>query len=1043
MIIKGNRHNNGAKLARYMMTGSYKKHERAEFGELRGFGEAENIVDAFRDIEVMAGATHAENALFHVQVRLPDGEQITREQWEQTADRVEKRLGLTGQPRAIYFHVNEKTGDRHMHIGFSLIDAETMTAKPLPFFKFRLKALARQLEQEFDITRVRNERDSPIHYAATKNEQQQAQRLGVEKDQIRNTIRVCWDRSESGQAFNNALEDEGLVLAQSERRDYVVIDHAGGLHALGKRLLGVSAAQVRAQLADLDRDDMPTLQQAREFILDLPRDRVEVLSRELSDVQRQIEAEQQYAQRDPVRTELQWLDAVAQAAIEKEKVEKQFVEPSQRINKATEASGRKKERDEAKAPAPELGKTQAEIRLARSLSPGPQSFANALEDRGFILAAVTQTDIEKDLAKLRAEWEERRQKPQSWMEHEGGYAALPPAFQASARRSFEEWQQRKGQQPDPQKPNAFKPDEYLTRVQKEWIEALGPQHQVTANTESEATKKQREDYVQFVQRQWAKGPKSQLERAEGGLAVVTPFGSVFTLTPRNTSLSREELPHYLQGIDRAPLLSVADAQAVIEDVQKHRKSEGQHRHEEWQMRQPIGATAAGIRLAYALTQNGPDFAAAIEDRGLTMAVMTEGDAERLNRWERQRLREQASAPQTEAKGQGRQRDIESYDRYQVGELVIVNQYGSVFQLTVATTGAHTKEREARLNQIDRAPLMSVTAAQGSARDYQQHQRQEWQERRNEAYRQGLNEKISPVAPPQPERKSAGLFAEAANEAAADPRSDKLRGVAAAVSDLHRRSGNEYYFDNTQETSQRFSLKTGNREAFATALEDNGLAFAKVTAEEADRSHRDAEFAKATGNYVPRYKEGEIVAVTEPGREYHREGQWKESRRVHKLDAGNAEKYLALLELDRKQLQGIEATKTILNGRAEKRTAERDAKGLERATKITDYQLSRQKTPRDPKESKSATRIMAAMPALAFGAIGKSFDIVTSIFDGILAPKLTTEQIREGERAIEKRSAEADDSADLANHTAQLAQERQQRQAEQAARDRQREFERDR
>src|SRR5580658_8622442 len=153
MIIKGNRHNNGGKLAAYMMTGLRTKGERAELYELKGFGEADNILDAFRDVEVMAEATKADNALFHVQVRLPDHERLTPEQWQRTADRIEKRLGLTGQPRAVYFHINDKTGDKHMHIGFSLIDAETMTVKPLPYFKFRLKGLARQLEEEFDLTR--------------------------------------------------------------------------------------------------------------------------------------------------------------------------------------------------------------------------------------------------------------------------------------------------------------------------------------------------------------------------------------------------------------------------------------------------------------------------------------------------------------------------------------------------------------------------------------------------------------------------------------------------------------------------------------------------------------------------------------------------------------------------------------------------------------------------------------------------------------------------------------------------------------------------
>jgi hypothetical protein len=100
-----------------------------------------------------------------------------------------------------------------------------------------------------------------------------------------------------------------------------------GLHALGKRILDVSAGQVRARLADLDRDQMPTIEQAREFMLDLPRDRVDKIERELAGVQKQLAAEREYARRDPVRDEIQWQDALDKAAIAKEKTERQFVEP--------------------------------------------------------------------------------------------------------------------------------------------------------------------------------------------------------------------------------------------------------------------------------------------------------------------------------------------------------------------------------------------------------------------------------------------------------------------------------------------------------------------------------------------------------------------------------------------------------------------------------------------------------------------------------------------------------------------------------------------
>lgn len=61
MIGKGNQHNNGLKLARYMMTG--KDGERAELFELRGFA-SDDIYEAFSAVHVMAEGTKCEQPFF-------------------------------------------------------------------------------------------------------------------------------------------------------------------------------------------------------------------------------------------------------------------------------------------------------------------------------------------------------------------------------------------------------------------------------------------------------------------------------------------------------------------------------------------------------------------------------------------------------------------------------------------------------------------------------------------------------------------------------------------------------------------------------------------------------------------------------------------------------------------------------------------------------------------------------------------------------------------------------------------------------------------
>lgn len=268
MIAKGNTHGNGGKLAAYLVTG--KDGERAELYQLQGFASGD-IREAFASIEAMKAGTRLEKVFFHTQVRNPDGEELTRAQWLRVADRIETKLGYSGQARAIAFHTDEKTGHEHMHVAWSRIDDETLQAKPLPFFKLRLKEVCRELENELDLTQVRNERPRPEIRTASRAEQEQSRRLGTDGHGIRDSIRDAYDRSDSGQAFAAALADQGLTLCQGERRDFVAIDQAGGLHVLGKRLLGDSAAQVRHRLADLDRESLPTVEQARhELVREAP-----------------------------------------------------------------------------------------------------------------------------------------------------------------------------------------------------------------------------------------------------------------------------------------------------------------------------------------------------------------------------------------------------------------------------------------------------------------------------------------------------------------------------------------------------------------------------------------------------------------------------------------------------------------------------------------------------------------------------------------------------------------------------------------------------
>jgi hypothetical protein len=374
MITKGTTHNNGARLARYMTTG--KEGEKAELWQLSGFA-ANDIREAFRSVHVMAEATRCEQPFFHVQVRNPESEEITRAQWLRVADRIEAKLGLTNQPRAIAFHIDRTTGHEHMHVAWSRIDDETLTARPLPFFKERLKEVSRELEIALGLTRVTSERDGPVR-APRRNEFEQARRLGVNLEEVRHSIRECFDLSDNGQAFAAALAHHGFTLSAGARRDFIVIDPEGGLHALGKRILGISAAQIRERLVDLDRERLPAVEEAR------AQKRAQKRIRE-KDAPAPI--------RDADREEIAWQDALAKAAIEKEKIERRFVEPA--ADKEMPGGREKKEGNEVRRPPNNVKGIAAQIWSAYNNSPNAKGFAAELDQHNILLAAVTKDEAER------------------------------------------------------------------------------------------------------------------------------------------------------------------------------------------------------------------------------------------------------------------------------------------------------------------------------------------------------------------------------------------------------------------------------------------------------------------------------------------------------------------------------------------------------------------------------------------------------------------------------------------------------------------------
>lgn len=247
MILKGSQRGFGQNLAAHLL--NTRDNEHVALHELRGFCTDDDLNGAFREAEAISRGTRCRQYLFSLSLSPPQDERVPVAIFETAIDRIEERLGLAGQPRAIVFH--EKEGRFHAHCVWSRIDAETMTARPLPFFKNRLMEISRGLYLEHGWTMPDGIRDSakrdPTNF--TLAEWQQAKRQGVDPRWLKQSIQECWKLSDTSKAFGQALQDRGFFLARGDKRGFVVLDHGGEIYSLPK-MLGLKTKEVRERLGD-------------------------------------------------------------------------------------------------------------------------------------------------------------------------------------------------------------------------------------------------------------------------------------------------------------------------------------------------------------------------------------------------------------------------------------------------------------------------------------------------------------------------------------------------------------------------------------------------------------------------------------------------------------------------------------------------------------------------------------------------------------------------------------------------------------------------
>ncbi|WIY52164.1 relaxase [Devosia sp. YIM 151766] len=260
MILKASQRGGGQDLAAHLM--KMDDNEHLSVHELRGFA-SDNLRDAFREVEAISKGTKCRQYLFSLSLSPPADARVSVDDFEKAIGRIEKHLALEDQPRAIVFH--EKEGRRHAHAVWSRIDADTMTAKQMSFFKQKLMGVSRELylEHGWKLPRglERASERNPTNF--TLAEWQQAKRQGIDPRWLKSTLQDCWQRSDNSSSFERSISERGFFLARGDKRSFVILDHQGEVWSL-PRMLDLKTNEVRQRLGE--GDHLKSVDETKEII---------------------------------------------------------------------------------------------------------------------------------------------------------------------------------------------------------------------------------------------------------------------------------------------------------------------------------------------------------------------------------------------------------------------------------------------------------------------------------------------------------------------------------------------------------------------------------------------------------------------------------------------------------------------------------------------------------------------------------------------------------------------------------------------------------
>jgi Relaxase/Mobilisation nuclease domain len=165
------------------------------------FGDKYELSDQFKDVRQLN--KNVEKPVFHLAIRLADGDQLSYEQWREVARTAAKEFQFEKNQYICVLHKDTK--QPHIHIVANRVGYDGKTVNDSNSYR-RVADLCRQLEKEYQLQEVL----SPRRFLAAR--ERQIPRHDIRKDQLQENIWQALEGTRNYAEFERKIQEKGYQV---------------------------------------------------------------------------------------------------------------------------------------------------------------------------------------------------------------------------------------------------------------------------------------------------------------------------------------------------------------------------------------------------------------------------------------------------------------------------------------------------------------------------------------------------------------------------------------------------------------------------------------------------------------------------------------------------------------------------------------------------------------------------------------------------------------------------------------------------------------